>query len=127
MNLFDPPKFPEPFKPEPLWQMNTCPDCKNDLVCYDQGECLRPTPTPETDAARLQISCDDSSCGIYCHTQDGSEYTGEVCQSDRMAEIERQLAKSREETARLRQALEKSKEFVQSWGELIDTHFHTTP
>ena len=29
--------------------MKTCPDCKNDLVCHDQGECLRPTPTPETD------------------------------------------------------------------------------
>lgn len=51
MNFFDPPKFPEPFKPEPLWQMNTCPDCKNDLVCHDQGECLR--PTPETDAEEL--------------------------------------------------------------------------
>lgn len=28
--------------------MNTCSDCKNDLVCHDQGECLRPTPeTPD--------------------------------------------------------------------------------
>jgi hypothetical protein len=31
--------------------MNTCPDCKNDLVCHDQGECLR--PTPETDEQEL--------------------------------------------------------------------------
>lgn len=29
--------------------MKTCFDCKNALVCHDQGECLR--PTPETDAA----------------------------------------------------------------------------
>lgn len=32
--------------------MNTCPICPNDLVCHDQGECLR--PTPETDAIRLR-------------------------------------------------------------------------
>lgn len=53
MSFFDPPKFPEPFKPEPLWQMNTCPDCPNDLVCHDQGECLR--PTPETDALQYRV------------------------------------------------------------------------
>lgn len=28
--------------------MKNCPTCQNDLVCHDQGECLR--PTPETDA-----------------------------------------------------------------------------
>ena len=31
--------------------MNTCHACQNDLVCHDQGECLR--PTPETDAEEL--------------------------------------------------------------------------
>lgn len=41
--------------------MNTCPDCKNDLVCHDQGECLR--PTPETDAAfeEFRETCDLSN------------------------------------------------------------------
>lgn len=34
-----------------------------------------------------------------------------------------EIAKLREENARLREALEKSKEFVQSWGELIDTQY----
>lgn len=33
--------------------MKTCPDCKNDLVCHDQGECLR--PTPETERLRWQL------------------------------------------------------------------------
>lgn len=37
--------------------------------------------------------------------------------------MEHQLFEAREENARLREALEKSKEFVQSWGELIDTQY----
>ena len=38
-------------------------------------------------------------------------------------EMEHQLAEAREENEKLREALEKSKEFVQSWGELIDTQY----
>ena len=54
MSFFDPPKFPEPFKPEPLWQMNTCPTCPNDLVCHDQGECLRPLSETERQLAEAR-------------------------------------------------------------------------
>jgi hypothetical protein len=33
--------------------MKNCPTCQNDLVCHDQGECLR--PTPETERLRWQL------------------------------------------------------------------------
>lgn len=68
--------------------------------------------TPETDAARLDISSDDSSCGIYCHTEDGSEYDGEVCRADRMADLEHQLAEVREENARLREAVKDARDCI---------------
>lgn len=89
MSFFDPPKFPEPFKPEPLWQMNTCPTCQNDLVCHDQGECLR--STPETDAE-------------YNEAQDFPA-SAFVVPLGVFLNLKSQLAEAREENARLREAL----------------------
>ena len=61
--------------------MKTCPDCPNDLVCHDQGECLR--PTPETDSAfeEFRETCDLSNL------------------EKEMANIERQRNKAREQLA----------------------------
>lgn len=49
--------------------MKTCPTCQNDLICHDQGECLRPTPetdafyaklyAPNVPAAMIEIACGD--------------------------------------------------------------------
>jgi hypothetical protein len=43
--------------------------------------------------------------------------------TDQLVQVQGELRQAREENARLREALEKSKEFVQSWGELIDTQY----
>lgn len=48
--------------------------------------------TPRTDAARLKLDSDDSSCAIYAHALDGSSYHGEVVRGDEMAELERENA-----------------------------------
>ncbi len=52
--------------------------------------------TPRTDAARLKLDSDDSSCAIYAHTLDGSSYHGEVVRGDEMAILERENAAMRE-------------------------------
>ena len=65
--------------------MNTCPDCKNDLVCHDQGECLRPTPETEIYAA---------------HKNDVYEFVDPewdwVVSADSARRLERELAELRE-------------------------------
>lgn len=86
--------------------MNTCPDCPNDLVCHDQGECLR--PTPETD---------------FEESAQTQRFGGYMVKAAFARRLERERDEAREENAKLREALEKSKEFVQSWGELIDTQY----
>ena len=57
------------------------------------------TPTPETDAAKLRLDCDDSSIAIYTHTQDGSCYEGDVCRSDETARLERERDAARQAIA----------------------------
>jgi len=52
--------------------------------------------TPITDAARLKLDSDDSSCSIYAHTLDGSSYHSEVVRGDEMATLERENAAMRE-------------------------------
>ena len=52
--------------------------------------------TPITDAARLKLDSDDSSCAIYAHTLDGSSHHGEVVRGDEMAILERENAAMRE-------------------------------
>lgn len=72
--------------------MNTCPTCKNDLVCHDQGECLR--PTPETDEQELHEPYLVNELP-FC-----------VVRIDFARRLERQLAEAREANARLREALQ---------------------
>lgn len=69
--------------------MKTCP---NDLVCHNQGECLR--PTPETDEAQFG--------------------TGRVS-VDFARRLERERNEAREENARLREVLQKSYESL-TWA-----------
>ncbi len=80
-----------------------CTDCGESLAHHDHEGCERPrSDTPETDAI----------------------VKGEWQQYEKKCRnLERQRNEAREENARLREALEKSKEFVQSWGELIDTQY----
>lgn len=81
--------------------MNTCPDCKNDLVCHDQGECLR--PTPETDAETA-------------HKNDVYEFVDPewdwVVPADFARRLERQLAEARQAFAIA------TSQLVQAQGEL---------
>jgi hypothetical protein len=82
--------------------MNTCPDCKNDLVCHDQGECLR--PTPETDL-------------IAGHKNDVYKFATEpkwdyVVPSDFARTLERQRDEARAENARLREAVKEARDCI---------------
>ena len=61
--------------------------------------------TPKTDAARLKLDSDDSSCSIYAHTIDGSSYHGEVVRGDEMAILERENAAMREAIGKAEQLL----------------------
>lgn len=63
------------------------------------------TPTPETDAAKLRLDCDDSSIAIYTHTQDGSCYEGDVCRADETARLERERDAARAEIEAMREAI----------------------
>ena len=97
--------------------MNTCPDCPNDLVCHDQGECLR--PTPETDAEELHepylvnelpfcVVRIDFARRLERERNEARELLASE-KSTRNAiiakgiETERQFAEAREENARLRE------------------------
>lgn len=101
--------------------MNTCPTCPNDLVCHDQGECLR--PTPETDAHAMDwhrqgmVSTEGGAwVGVYLARRLERERNEarELLASEKSTrnaiiakgiETERQLAEAREENARLREAI----------------------
>lgn len=84
-----------------------------DMLEDDPSECLRQTPetdafyaklySPNVPASMIEIACGD--------------------ERSKMQSFERERDEAREENARLREALGKSKEFVQSWGELIDTQY----
>lgn len=63
------------------------------------------TPTPETDAAKLRLDCDDSSIAIYTHTQDGSCYEGDVCRADETARLERERDAARAEIEAMREVV----------------------
>ena len=75
--------------------MNTCPTCPNDLVCHDQGECLR--PTPETDA------------------QAGFHDLDTAVPADFARRLERERDEAREENARLREALADCASHLEGW------------
>lgn len=81
--------------------MNTCPTCQNDLVCHDQGECLR--PTPETDEA--QFGTGRVSVDFARRLERERDETRELLASEKSTrnaiiakgiETERQLAEARE-------------------------------
>ena len=101
--------------------MKNCPDCPNDLVCHDQGECLR--PTPETERLRWQL-IDRYGTGTFeevlpklaameiqrnkAREQLASEKSTRNVLIAKGVETERQLAEAREENARLRAELEEA-------------------
>lgn len=95
--------------------MNTCPDCPNDLVCHDQGECLR--PTPETDALQYRVG-DSNHFAVHAfharllererneaREQLASEKSTRNAIIAKGLETERQLFEAREENAKLRKAI----------------------
>jgi hypothetical protein len=94
----------DPFK-EALRKMNTCSTCPNDLVCHDQGECLR--PTPETDAAlpaRWGVSSDFARRLERERDEAREEAARLQMELDASCNAE-ELRQVREENARLREAL----------------------
>ena len=86
------------------------------------------TPTPETDAAKLRLDCDDSSIAIYTHTQDGSCYEGDVCRADETARLERERDAARAEIKAMQEAIKEAHTTLEGiaiakpseWGEMSD-------
>jgi hypothetical protein len=102
----------DPFK-DALRKMNTCPGCPNDLVCHDQGECLR--PTPETDALDWSSAIGDTLEQRRTQLARIHEVT---------SRLERQRDEAREENARLREALANATCLILAVGEPKETEGH---
>lgn len=45
----------------------------------------------KTNDAKVDVQCEDPFCGVKCYDIDGNEYNGDLCQSDKMQELEDQL------------------------------------
>ena len=70
-------------------ELRTCSACQNDLVCHDQGKCLR--PTPETDAYKgTHETHRIGGKTLYDHAEQLERQRDEAL--DHIAELEKQLA-----------------------------------
>lgn len=104
-----------------------CPEGECQHACHDQGKCLR--PTPEIDAEAYETDRGDMVVSVNLARQICVQLAEARAKAARLQmELDascnaEELRQVREENARLREALEKSKEFVQSWGELIDAQY----
>jgi len=88
--------------------MNACPTCKNDLVCHDQDECLR--PTPETDAEEFALIGTDyaavkSDFARHLERERNEARQAFAIATDQLVQAQGELRQAREENARLREAL----------------------
>lgn len=117
--------------------MNTCP---NDLVCHDQGECLRPTPETDVYATHKNdvyefvdsewdwVVSADFARRIERERNDARELLASE-KSTRNAiiakgvEMERQLAEAREENVRLLEVVKDAREALDTCAQFIqDAH-----